>query len=209
MNPTRRPGNGTSPCVRVMVALSFVWIIAHVLSGGSPQNGLVLAQTIEDPSGSARAFAGAYKVFLNPRCMNCHPAGDVPLQGDRSRPHFMSVKRGPEGMGENGVWCGTCHQDRNLPGPHMPPGAPGWQLPTRDLPMVFEKKTPRELCLQFKDPARNGNRNVREMLDHVRAAPIVLWGWNPGDGRAPVPISHDEFVKNMTEWVEKGAACPE
>ncbi len=171
--------------------------------------GLAHAQDGGAKAASAKAFLAASQVLLNPRCMNCHPAGDAPLQGDESHTHIMRVKRGLAGMGEGGLWCSTCHQTPNLPGPHMPPGGPGWQLPTRDMPMVFEKKTPRELCQQMKDPAQNGNRNLAEVLDHVRTAPLVLWGWHPGEGRVPVSIPHEVFVKNMTEWVDKGAACPE
>lgn len=174
-----------------------------------PRATLAYAQDSDAKSASAKAFVAASQVFLTPRCMNCHPAGDAPLQGDESHTHIMRVKRGPTGMGEDGLWCSTCHQTTNLRGRHMPPGGPGWQLPTRDMPMVFEKKTPRELCQQMKDPAQNGNRNLAEVLDHVRTAPLVLWGWHPGEGRAPVPIPHEVFIKNMTEWVDKGAACPE
>lgn len=162
-----------------------------------------------DPAASANAFVKASQVFLNPRCVNCHPAGDRPLVGDTMRTHPMHVVRGPEGIGKNGVWCSTCHQDRNLSGANLPPGAPGWQLPPADMPMVFENRTPGQLCRQMKDPAQNGGRSPEEVLDHVREAPLVLWGWHPGEGRTPVPMSHKEFVKYMTTWVEKGAACPE
>ncbi len=165
--------------------------------------------TSSDSAASARAFASAYKVLLHPRCMNCHPAGDSPLVGDQSMPHPMNVTRGPGGMGKNGLWCSTCHQDQNVPGVHTPPGGPGWQLPPSDIPMVFETRTPRQLCEQLKDPARNGQRSLQEILEHVRTAPLVLWGWTPGGGRTPVPVSHEEFVKQMSEWVEKGASCPE
>jgi hypothetical protein len=75
--------------------------------------------------------------------------------------------------------------------------------------MVFEKRTPRQLCLQLQDPQQNGNLSINEALEHVKDAPLVLWGWNPGEGRSAVPMSHAEFVKTMTEWVEKGAACPQ
>jgi hypothetical protein len=75
--------------------------------------------------------------------------------------------------------------------------------------MVFEKKTPGELCQQLKDPAQNGNRTPQEVVEHVQTASLVLWGWNPGEGRTPVSMPHDVFVKNMTDWAEKGAACPE
>lgn len=91
----------------------------------------------------------------------------------------------------------------------MPPGAPGWQLPPEDMRMVFEGSTPHEICLHLKDPAQNGMRSPDEMLEHVETTPIVLWGWNPGEGRTPVPMSHEEFVKNIKEWIDNGAACPE
>src|SRR5262249_58451043 len=38
----------------------------------------------EDPARARNAFTKAYPVFMHPRCQNCHPAGDTPLQGDDS-----------------------------------------------------------------------------------------------------------------------------
>ncbi len=179
----------------VLLAVAYVHRIAN-------------AQTAADAAASAKAFVTASQVLLHPRCVNCHPAGDAPLQGDESRPHAMNVKRGPEGQGTKGVRCSNCHQTTNVAGAHMPPGDPDWQLPPKNMPMVFEKKTPRELCLQLKDPAQNGNRTPKEVLEHLRTS-LVLWGWNPGEGRTSIPMPHEEFVKNMTGWVEKGATCPE
>jgi hypothetical protein len=162
-----------------------------------------------DPAAAARAFKAAYPVYMHPRCVNCHPQGDAPLQGEESRPHAMKVKRGPGGMGKSAMQCSSCHQAANLAGQHMPPGGPGWQLPPEDMPMVFEKKTAHDLCVQLKDPAQNGGRTPEEIVEHVRTAPLVLWGWSPGEGRIPVSMSHDTFVRYMKEWAEKGAACPE
>ncbi len=158
---------------------------------------------------SAEAFLKASEVLKAPRCVNCHPRGERPLQGNDSHPHIMNVMRGPEGLGKNGLWCSTCHQEMNLPGAHMPPGAPGWSLPPEDMPMVFEGSSPHELCEHFKDPAQNGHRSPGEVLEHVETAPVVLWAWDPGEGRTPVPVSHEEFVKDIKEWVDNGAACPE
>ncbi len=189
--------------------------IARVLAGIVISYGLIAAahtchaQTPEDRAASAKAFLAASQVFFHPRCVNCHPASDAPLQGDESRPHAMMVKRGPGGMGKSAMQCSNCHQATNLPGAHMAPGGPGWQLPPEDMPMIFEKRTPRALCFQLKDPAQNGNRTPKEVVEHVRTAPLVLWGWNPGAGRTPVPMPHEIFMKNMTEWLEKGAACPD
>ena len=42
---------------------------------------------IADPAQrSAALFVEAGKVLLHPRCVNCHPAGDRPIQGDGRRP---------------------------------------------------------------------------------------------------------------------------
>jgi hypothetical protein len=158
---------------------------------------------------SAEAFLKASEVLKNPRCVNCHPRGERPLQGNDSHPHTMNVMRGPEGLGKNGLWCSTCHQEMNLPGAHMPPGALGWSLPPKDMPMVFEGVSPHELCEHFKDPAQNGHRSPDEVLEHVETGPVVLWAWDPGEGRTPIPVSHEEFIKDIKEWVDNGAACPE
>ncbi|MBJ6727697.1 hypothetical protein [Geomesophilobacter sediminis] len=194
-----------------LAGFAIIWLAPFALVGAAVLTktaGLAFAVT-KDDSASAAAFLKAAAVFSDPRCVNCHPAGNRPLVGDQSLPHPMHVERGPQGLGRNGLWCSTCHQEKNLHDPHTPPGAPEWMLPPADMPMVFEKRTPRQLCEQFKDPARNGSRTPTEIAEHVREAPTVLWGWHPGEGRRAVPMPHDEFVRLMTEWAEKGAACPE
>ncbi len=90
-----------------------------------------------------------YKVLMSPRCMNCHPAGDAPLQGDDSHVHTMNVVRGPDGKGMYAAKCSNCHQPTNTPGLHTPPGNPKWQLPPSDMKMVFQGKTARQLALQI------------------------------------------------------------
>jgi hypothetical protein len=170
---------------------------------------LSYAQETRNDGAATKAFLKASQVFLNPRCVNCHSAGDGPLQLDKGVPHAMNIKRGPEGFGKGGVHCNTCHQNENQPGTNMPPGAPGWKLPPENMPMVFEKKSPHDLCLQLKNPAQNGNMTLKEVVEHVRTAPLVLWAWNPGEGRTPVSMPHDEFVGYVSDWVKNGGACPE
>lgn len=162
-----------------------------------------------DEADSREAFLAAYKVFMHPRCMNCHPVGDVPLQGDDSHLHAQSVKRGPDGRGKYALKCANCHQAANLPGENMPPGNPNWHLPPPGMRMVFQGKTPGELARQLKDPKQNGGRTLEQLIHHVAEDPLVLWGWDPGDGRTRPPLDHDAFVQKMREWVEKGAAPPE
>jgi hypothetical protein len=163
----------------------------------------------DDAAASRAAFLEAYKVLMHPRCMNCHPSGDAPLQGDDSRPHAQNVKRGPDGKGKYALKCANCHQYANLPGPNMPPGNPNWHLPPPEMPMVFQGKTPGELARQLKDPKRNGNKTLDQLLHHLTEDRLVLGGWDPGDGRTKPPLTFDEFTRKIREWIEKGAAEPE
>ena len=85
------------------------------------------------------AFLDIAKVLQSPRCMNCHPSGDRPLRGDNARVHAMNVSRT---SAESGLPCATCHRHQNSPIPGGPPGVPGWKLPPRETPMVFQGLSP-------------------------------------------------------------------
>jgi hypothetical protein len=167
------------------------------------------SQESKGRSRSADAFVRAYPVFMHGRCMNCHPAGDVPLQGDDGRLHPQNVQRGPDGRGLYALKCASCHQDSNVAGLHMPPGNPNWHLPPADMPMVFQGRSPRELAAQLKDPKRNGGKTLAEILHHVEKDGLVVGCWNPGDGRTKPPMAHSEFAKAFREWVESGAELPD
>ena len=92
----------------------------------------------KDSVESVEAFMQVYKVLMSPRCMNCHPAGDHPLQGDDSHMHMMNVQRGKNGKGIYALKCANCHQPENTPGVHTPPGNPKWQLPPANMNMAFQ-----------------------------------------------------------------------
>jgi len=76
---------------------------------------------------SVALFAEAGKVIQHPRCVNCHPAGDRPLQTDAGRPHEPMVVRGPDGHGAPALECSSCHHDSNFD-PARVPGHPKWHL---------------------------------------------------------------------------------
>jgi hypothetical protein len=165
-----------------------------------------------DSVGSPAAVASwsvVYSVLEHPRCVNCHPSGDAPLQGDDRRAHAQNVHRGPDGKGLYALRCDACHQTENLAGAHLPPGAPRWHLPREDMPLVFEGRSSGELCRQLRDPARNGGMTPAQLLAHVDHDPLVLWGWNPGEGRVPVSTTHAEFVGAMRTWIDNGCGCPD
>jgi hypothetical protein len=149
-----------------------------------------------------------YRVLEHPRCMNCHPAGDAPLQGDESHPHAQNVQRGTDGHGMFAMRCETCHQTTNLAGAHLPPGAPTWRLPDPKMPLVFQGRSSSELCRQLKDPARNGGKTPEQLLHHMEDDQLVGWGWDPGEGRTPVPIPRAQLVAALRSWIASGCQCP-
>jgi len=161
----------------------------------------------KDSIESVKAFETVYKTLMSPRCMNCHPAGDIPLQGDDSHLHVMGPKRGVEGKGVYAMKCSNCHQDTNTPGLHTPPGNPEWHLPPAAMKMVFEGKSAHELALQLVDKKKNGNKDMKKLIEHADDG-LVLAGWNPGEGRTLPPVSHAEFKKAWLTWINKGAYAP-
>ena|SRR5215469_2742560 len=158
---------------------------------------------------SLRAFSVVTSVLTSPRCLNCHVAGDSPLQGDAGTIHNMNVKRGPDGRGTPAMHCTNCHQDENSIQVHAPPGRPDWRMPPASMRMGWQGLSVGEICRSLKDPAKNGGRTTAQLIEHVRDDRIVNWGWDPGPGRSLPPVSHEEFVGQVTEWVQTGAVCPE
>lgn len=164
----------------------------------------------DDPIKARAAFNEAVKVFFSARCANCHPAGDAPTQGDDMRVHDLGVLRGTDGKGSAGMQCNSCHQEENIEGDGLPPGAPNWRMPPADMRMPFQGTSAAKLCNQLKDPARNGGRKaLKESIHHIEDDPLVKWAWNPGNGRSTPPLSQAELLKKLNEWIENGAACPE
>lgn len=155
---------------------------------------------------SQALFLEASRVFKHPRCQNCHPDGDVPLQGMDGRLHDPPVVRGPDDHGVVGMECQGCHQDHNLELARVP-GAPKWHVAPRE--MAWVGKSPRALCEQLKDPARNGGKTLQEIVEHNAHDELVAWGWAPGHQREPAPGTQERFGAIVAAWVETGAVCPD
>jgi hypothetical protein len=154
---------------------------------------------------SAALFTEAAKVLTHPRCMNCHPAGDRPRQGDVRRLHQPPVDRGEDGFGLPALRCPICHQQANFD-PGRVPGDPAWHLAPRD--MGWEGKTVGQICAQIKDPARNGGRSLDDIVHHIGTDHLVGWAWAPGAGRQSAPGTQAQEGALLDEWVKTGAVCP-
>ena len=154
---------------------------------------------------SAALFAELGKVLTHPRCVNCHPSGDHPRQGENRRPHQPPVERGTDGHGLPAMRCPICHQTANFE-PGRVPGHPEWHLAPRE--MAWEDKTLAAICEQIKDPKRNGNRSLEEIIHHISTDTLVGWAWSPGFGRRPAPGTQKEAGALVEAWVKTGAHCP-
>jgi len=167
---------------------------------------------ISDQAERSRAlFNEIAKVVTHPRCMNCHPAGNHPLQGDDRHEHLPPVPRGDAGLGVAGLNCATCHTERNftLVGAatyKSIPGHPRWQL--APIEMAWEGKSVSQICQQLKDPARNGGRTLALLHEHFAKDDLVAWGWAPGEGREPAPGSQQQLGELAQAWIDNGAQCP-
>ncbi|UQA54660.1 Isoquinoline 1-oxidoreductase subunit [Polyangium aurulentum] len=162
---------------------------------------------ITDPQKRSQAiFLEASRVLMHPRCVNCHPNGDIPHQRGNMELHDPPVLRGPDNHGVVGMECTSCHQDRNQELARVP-GAPHWAL--APIEMAWVGKKPHDICEQMKDPKRNGGKSLAQIVEHSAHDELVGWGWKPGADRAPAPGTQEQFGALIAAWVETGAACPE
>jgi hypothetical protein len=192
----------------LLAVAAILAIPLQALSDSSAQTlaGVDSFSTISDPAQrSAALFTEAAKVFTHPRCMNCHPAGDRPRQGDLRRPHQPPVFRGEDGFGLPALRCPVCHQQANVDAGRVP-GDPVWHLAPAE--MGWESKTVGQICAQIKDPERNGKRSLEEIVHHVGTDHLVGWAWAPGAGRQPAPGTQAQVGALLGEWVKSGAVCP-
>ncbi len=165
---------------------------------------------IQDAAERSRAiFEEIGKVLTHPRCLNCHPAGDRPLQGADHHEHMPPAFRG-----ENGHFatdCSGCHSEHNFTLHESAsyksiPGHPRWAVAPSS--MAWEGKTLGEICRQLKDVARNGGRDLAALQEHIASDDLVGWAWHPGEGREAAPGAQEIAGQLVQAWIDSGADCP-
>jgi hypothetical protein len=197
----------------ITLLIAFTASLANMIAAPADANDP--AQTLASPESfaaigdtaarSAALFTEAAKVLTHPRCMNCHPAGDRPRQGDSCRLHQPPVARGEDGFGLPAMRCPICHQQANFD-PGRVPGDPAWHLAPHE--MAWEGKTVAQICEQVKDPGRNGDRSLEAIVHHVGDDHLVGWAWAPGADRQPAPGTQAQAGALLDAWVKTGAVCP-
>ncbi|MDB5703311.1 MAG: Isoquinoline 1-oxidoreductase subunit [Sphingomonas bacterium] len=194
------------------VAVTVLALPVAILAKGAPATlkpPSAFAAIADKDARSVALFREMGKVIQSPRCINCHPRTDRPLQGDDMHPHNPPVTRGPYNFGASGMECTTCHGRQNVTfanGERSIPGNRKWSL--APISMAWEGKSLGEICTQIKDPARNGHKTLAQLIEHNTSDVLVGWGWNPGKGRTPAPGTQAGFGALTKAWVESGAKCP-
>jgi len=186
------PGGGISVSV---LAASLVCLM--------PGRGISQA-SLQSSAGLA-AYDRIASVLQGPRCLNCHPRGDRPTQGDDRHTHLMNVQRGPAGNGMPAMRCNACHHEHNNEMAGIP-GAPHWHLAPASMGWAGLGKG--ELCRTLLDRRKNGGRGVPELIAHVTGDALVGWAWQPGAGRSPPALSMADLKIALETWAAAGAPCP-
>ena len=162
--------------------------------------------SLSNPSERARAlFVEAGRVLQHPRCLNCHPVGERPTQGDDRHPHSPLVVRGSDDKGAVGMRCTTCHQNANYEQSRVP-GHPLWHVAPKS--MAWQTKSLGQICEQIKDPRRNGGKTLAAIQEHMAHDSLVGWAWMPGGNREPAPGTQAQLGALIAAWIQSGAACP-
>jgi len=101
------------------------------------------------------AFETVRTVLQSPRCVNCHPTGDVPLQGDDGHLHEPPITRGPEAAALPASPARLPPAKQNLPASYartVRPACPPSGGPAADHRLVFwGLNDSKALCEQIKD----------------------------------------------------------
>jgi len=192
------------PFRNITFAVAFILAVIGIAlsSTGAAQTAALAA---DDQATSLAAWTEIATVLQNPRCLNCHQL-DSPLQDDSRRVHVPRVTRGPDNQGVGAMRCQNCHNNMGNNPTSGTPGGLHWQL--APVSMLWQGLSSGDLCRAVKDPKHNGNRDGAALIKHMEDEPLVLYGWNPGKGREPVPIPHEKVVEDMKTWVAGGMACP-
>ena len=163
----------------------------------------------DEAARSVALFEEMGKVLTHPRCVNCHPRGNTPLQGEAMQAHQPPVARGEADFGMPGMRCNTCHGAANMTfaaGGGSIPGNPNWHLAPAE--MAWQGKSLADICALLKDESRN-RMTLAKLADHNASDALVGWGWQPGEGRAPAPGTQELFGALTKAWINTGAHCPQ
>lgn len=180
-----------------------VWAPLVMATFGSPIAAAPLEASESARARSVAAFEQMYAVLQHPRCLNCHPKGDSPTQGEDRHRHDPAVSRGSTGIPT--IDCSTCHQAANSWDGQVPGATPKWELAPPEMRWDGESKG--TVCtLVRRVGIDHGRLKGEEITKHLQTG-LVLWAWDPGSRSKP-PLTYSAFMAFVEEWIANGAVCP-
>lgn len=198
-------------------SLATLAIASGANANGLDTSGLPAPGSVSETTG-LEAWDRIFEVFTHPRCINCHVGADnAPLwRTELSRDdvaHGMAINADASRIGARTVLCSACHQLSAKPNT-VPRAAPHTGMVWRLAPLGFQwvDKDSREICLQVRDPERNGGRDAQGLIEHIlhdaSVVGFIAWSYDPGPGRAPAPGSLQSHLEDMATWTAAGMPCP-
>ena len=197
--------NFSFPKTTIIVSLMIIVIHIGGLSTNPNYDKPYPVVLSDDKEKSLEDFKVILSVLKNPRCMNCHPSGDVPLQGNDQHLHRPLIVRGVADYGPAAIKCSACHHEENNIYANVP-GAPKWAVAPRSMGWVG--LTDEQIGEALMNKTKNGGRSPKDLVQHMGFDSLVMWGWHPGPGRTPIPIPLEDFRKVLFDWLATGAYVP-
>ncbi|MGB0847771.1 MAG: hypothetical protein ACPGSM_13655 [Thiolinea sp.] len=205
--------------VKYCFALMMLFLTSSVLAEGEAAAVIneFAAGSVSEQEGK-EAWDIVYEVASHPRCVNCHTGAEgIPMWSGpsygKTRPHGMNIKAGKSRIGAETLMCAACHTtlpENDANANDVPHAAPRVAMPWRLAPPEADwfGKTSHYICNQIKDPARNGDRDIKAVAEHLGHDVILHWAWNPGGGREPAPHSLQILMDSLMKWSAAGTPCP-
>lgn len=183
-----------------------ITLVSLVVAQSSEATTSNLNSQTNSNSQSDHPFYTVLEVIKSPRCINCHPTDDNPRQTDAQYDHLFGVVRGEANHGGVVLKCASCHHTENNPYSNVP-GAPHWGLAPKSMGWLGLSDV--EIARTLVDTSKNGGRDAEALVHHMTNDALVLWAWEPGEGREPPPVSFEDFSAALHAWLEQGAELPE
>ena len=165
------------------------------------------------------AWERIHAVVSHPRCVNCHTdARNLPMwsgpEFSEDRPHGMNIHADDSRIGAETLPCQTCHVTSTRPNtvPHAAPHA-GMEWRLAPVEFLWFGVPGADICKQIRDPARNGGRDGKGLVEHIlhdaSEKGFITWGFDPGAGREAAPGGMQAHLDDTLAWVAAGMPCPE
>ena len=176
----RRRAATNGPSRLVLLASPMVVLVlmsATAVKSAGPQATLAPPESFAGISNiaaqSAALFTEAGKVLTSRRCVNCHPAGDRPLQGEEGRLHQPPVERGVDGAPRR---CVALPATR--PPTSIPPACPATRIGTW-RPGKWDGRARQSTRSARRSRIRRATEAARFNKSR-RTSPMTRWSVGPG-----------------------------